>query len=119
MVWEIVPEGLPFDLVDRPLGKKAISNADQHLLPRAGSEGHRRLRRPDHVHRLPHGDPRRRLHRPGRHGGAGREAEILARAEERGAEIEEQYTQGLVTNGERYNKVVDIWSRTNDQVPSP
>jgi DNA-directed RNA polymerase subunit beta' len=23
---------------------------------------------------------------------------------------------GLVTNGERYNKVVDIWSRTNDQV---
>jgi DNA-directed RNA polymerase subunit beta' len=31
-------------------------------------------------------------------------------------EIEDQYTQGLVTNGERYNKVVDIWSRTNDQV---
>jgi DNA-directed RNA polymerase subunit beta' len=33
-----------------------------------------------------------------------------------GAEIEDQYTQGLVTNGERYNKVVDIWSRANDQV---
>jgi DNA-directed RNA polymerase subunit beta' len=27
-----------------------------------------------------------------------------------------QYTSGLVTKGERYNKVVDIWSRTNDQV---
>jgi DNA-directed RNA polymerase subunit beta' len=31
-------------------------------------------------------------------------------------EIQEQYASGLVTNGERYNKVVDIWSRTNDQV---
>ena len=31
-------------------------------------------------------------------------------------EIENQYASGLVTNGERYNKVVDIWSHTNDQV---
>jgi DNA-directed RNA polymerase subunit beta' len=31
-------------------------------------------------------------------------------------DIEGQYASGLVTNGERYNKVVDIWSRTNDQV---
>ena len=31
-------------------------------------------------------------------------------------EIENQYISGLVTNGERYNKVVDIWSHTNDQV---
>ena len=27
-----------------------------------------------------------------------------------------QYQSGLVTRGERYNKVVDIWSKTNDQV---
>jgi DNA-directed RNA polymerase subunit beta' len=26
-------------------------------------------------------------------------------------EIEQQYTSGLVTQGERYNKVVDIWGR--------
>ena len=31
-------------------------------------------------------------------------------------EIQAQYASGLVTNGERYNKVVDIWSHTNDQV---
>ena len=31
-------------------------------------------------------------------------------------EIQDQYGSGLVTDGERYNKVVDIWSRTNDQV---
>ena len=31
-------------------------------------------------------------------------------------DIQDQYAAGLVTDGERYNKVVDIWSRTNDQV---
>ncbi len=41
---------------------------------------------------------------------------IIARAEEQVREIENQYVSGLVTNGERYNKVVDIWSDTNDQV---
>ena len=41
---------------------------------------------------------------------------ILGGAEHEVKEIQEQYASGLVTNGERYNKVVDIWSRTNDQV---
>jgi DNA-directed RNA polymerase subunit beta' len=42
--------------------------------------------------------------------------EILSVAEAEVKEIQEQYASGLVTHGERYNKVVDIWSRTNDQV---
>ena len=42
--------------------------------------------------------------------------EILAVAEAEVKEIQDQYASGLVTDGERYNKVVDIWSRTNDQV---
>ncbi len=41
---------------------------------------------------------------------------ILATAEAEVAEIQNQYISGLVTSGERYNKVVDIWSRTNEQV---
>jgi DNA-directed RNA polymerase subunit beta' len=116
MVWAIVPDGLPFDLVDRPLGKKQISRlintcyrilglkdtvvfADQimylgfRMATRAGvSIGLEDMEVPD------------------------QKADILTRAEEEVREIEDQYTQGLVTNGERYNKVVDIWSRTNDQV---
>ena len=31
-------------------------------------------------------------------------------------EIEAQYTSGLVTQGERYNKVVDIWGRAGDDI---
>ena len=41
---------------------------------------------------------------------------ILAAAEAEVVEIQNQYVSGLVTAGERYNKVVDIWSRTNEQV---
>jgi DNA-directed RNA polymerase subunit beta' len=41
---------------------------------------------------------------------------ILEEAEKEVVEIQEQYQSGLVTAGERYNKVVDIWSRTNELV---
>jgi DNA-directed RNA polymerase subunit beta' len=41
---------------------------------------------------------------------------ILDNAENEVKDIQDQYAAGLVTDGERYNKVVDIWSRTNDQV---
>ena len=41
---------------------------------------------------------------------------ILAQAEQRVKKFEEQYASGLITDGERYNKVIDIWSHTNDQV---
>ncbi len=116
LVWEIVPEGLPFELVDRALGKKHISNlintcyrvlglkdtvvfADQvmflgfRMATRSGvSIGLEDMVVPD------------------------QKARIIGDAESEVKEIEDQYTQGLVTNGERYNKVVDIWSRTNDQV---
>jgi DNA-directed RNA polymerase subunit beta' len=42
--------------------------------------------------------------------------QFLAEANAEVKEIEDQYRQGLVTNGERYNKVVDIWGRTGDKI---
>ena len=42
--------------------------------------------------------------------------ELIAEAEKEVQEIDTQYTSGLVTQGERYNKVVDIWGRTGDLV---
>ena len=41
---------------------------------------------------------------------------IIQKAEMQVKNFEDQYSSGLITNGERYNKVVDIWSHTNDQV---
>jgi DNA-directed RNA polymerase subunit beta' len=116
MIWEIVPEGLSFELVNQDMKKKVISNlinacyrvlglkdtvifADQlmymgfsYSTRAAVSFGLEDMVIPEE------------------------KASILGSAEEEVREIEDQYTSGLVTNGERYNKVVDIWSRTNDQV---
>ncbi|MCL2297675.1 MAG: DNA-directed RNA polymerase subunit beta' [Proteobacteria bacterium] len=41
---------------------------------------------------------------------------IIEAAEKEVKEIERQYTSGLVTHGERYNKVVDIWGRAGDDI---
>lgn len=45
-----------------------------------------------------------------------KKASIIAQAETEVSKIQAQFSSGLVTQGERYNKVVDIWSRTNDLV---
>ena len=42
--------------------------------------------------------------------------ELVSAAEEEVAEIQEQYQSGLVTAGERYNKVIDIWATANEKV---
>ncbi|MEJ2394493.1 MAG: DNA-directed RNA polymerase subunit beta' [Candidatus Thiodiazotropha sp.] len=116
IVFSIVPEGMPYEVVDRPMGKKQISNLINLCYRQLGLKdtvifadqlmymGFRYATRAavsfcsnDMV--VPE-----------------EKTEILARAEAEVKEIENQYTSGLVTNGERYNKVVDIWSHTNDQV---
>ncbi|MCD6320536.1 MAG: DNA-directed RNA polymerase subunit beta' [Candidatus Desulfofervidaceae bacterium] len=45
-----------------------------------------------------------------------RKEEILNRAYRQMQEIEEQYRKGLITDGERYNKIIDIWTRVTDEV---
>ena len=116
MVWEIVPEGLPFEMVDRALGKKAISRLINHCYRILGLKD--TVVFADQIMYLGF----RMATRAGVSIGLEdmevpeEKANILAQAEDEVREIEDQYTQGLVTNGERYNKVVDIWSRTNDQV---
>ncbi len=113
---EILPEGLGFQLINQVLTKKAISGlinacyrelglkqtvvfADQlmytgfRFATRAGvSIGINDLTIPNE------------------------KKHILEGAEKEVTEIQEQFASGLVTAGERYNKVVDIWSRTNEQV---
>ncbi len=113
---ELLPDGLPFDLVDRDMSKKAISSLINNCYRNVGLKA-----------TVVFAD---RLMYTG-FSYASRAAvsfgiedmvippekeKIIALAEAEVKEIENQYVSGLVTNGERYNKVVDIWSRTNDQV---
>jgi DNA-directed RNA polymerase subunit beta' len=116
IIWTIVPEGMAFELVNQDMTKKAISRllnhcyrtlgvkisvvfADQlmymgfYYATRAGvSIGFEDMAVPPRKH------------------------EIISAAEQEVKEIQNQYASGLVTDGERYNKVVDIWSHANDQV---
>ncbi|TQU08422.1 DNA-directed RNA polymerase subunit beta', partial [Xanthomonas perforans] len=113
---EILPEGLPFQLANTEMTKKNISrliNSSYRLLglkdtvvfadklmytgyayaTRAGvSIGIDDMLIPDE------------------------KKGILTEAEAEVLEIQEQYQSGLVTAGERYNKVVDIWSRTSERI---
>jgi DNA-directed RNA polymerase subunit beta' len=43
-------------------------------------------------------------------------SELLADAEKKVSEINQQYQEGLITPGERYNKVIDIWSEVGDRI---
>ncbi|MDP3596616.1 MAG: DNA-directed RNA polymerase subunit beta', partial [Nitrospirota bacterium] len=42
--------------------------------------------------------------------------ELLGKAQHEVTEIERQYAEGLITNGERYNKVIDIWAHVTEQI---
>jgi DNA-directed RNA polymerase subunit beta' len=116
MLWEIVPEGLPFELVNQTMNKKAISRLVNACYRRLGLKD--TVVFADQLMYLGF----RQATRAGVSIGVNdmvipeEKARILESAETEVKEIENQYSSGLVTNGERYNKVVDIWSHTNDQV---
>ena len=92
---EILPKGLPFALDQHRADQEGDLAPDQRVLSPAGSEGHRRVRRPADVHGLPLRDARRCLDRHRRHEdpGARRQA-ILDGAEKEVKEIQEQYRFG-------------------------
>ena len=69
---EILPHGLSFDAINQDMTKKIDFRNHQRVLPHRGSQGNGGVRRPAHVHRLPLRDPRGRVDRRGRHGGAAR-----------------------------------------------
>ncbi len=113
---EILPEGLSFDLVNKAMTKKAISNVINACYRQLGLK-----KTVVFADRLMYTGFRFAT-TSGISIGVNdmvvpeNKGDILAVAEAEVKEIQDQYASGLVTDGERYNKVVDIWSRTNDQV---
>ncbi len=116
LVFEIVPEGMPFEQINKTMVNKDMSRlinlcyrtvglketvifADQLMYmgyeysTRSGAS----IGVEDFV--IPN-----------------EKAEIISRSEDEIREIESQFSSGLVTQGEKYNKVIDIWTRASDQV---
>ena len=116
LFYDIVPKELPFELVNKPLDKKSISNLINACYRNVGLKETvifaDQLMYTGFAHSTSSGAsigvddfviPEEKT-------------TIIADAEDEVAEIESQYASGLVTQGEKYNKVVDIWSRANDLV---
>jgi len=113
---EILPVGLSFELLNKPLKKKEISRLINTGFRRCG------LRETvifaDKLMQAGFGIATR----AGISFGVNdmqiptQKPQLIKDAETEVKEIENQYTSGLVTAGERYNKVVDIWSRCGEQV---
>ncbi len=116
--YEILPNEVPFELVNQPMGKKALSKVIDTCYRMAGNK--MTVLVADAVRTIGYtyatkagisisvGDmeiPERKW-------------EIVGNAQEEIGEIEEQYTEGLITDGERYNKVVDIWANATEEVAS-
>jgi DNA-directed RNA polymerase subunit beta' len=116
LLQEILPEGLPFALVNTELTKKNISRLINSCYRQLGLKDTvvfaDKLMYTGFAYATRSGvsigidDMTIPLEKKG----------ILGEAEAEVLEIQQQYQSGLVTAGERYNKVVDIWSRTNERV---
>ncbi|MBT3067343.1 DNA-directed RNA polymerase subunit beta' [Rhodoferax sp. U11-2br] len=113
---EILPKGLPFEFINKALKKKEISRLINASFRKCGLKetvifadkllqyGFRLATRAGISISIE--DMLVPTEKPG----------IIERAEAEVKEIAQQYTSGLVTAGERYNKVVDIWGKAGDEV---
>ncbi len=116
--YEILPDAVPFRLVNQPMGKKQLSKVIDVCYRMEGNKT--TVLVADAVRTIGYtyatkagisisvGDmeiPKRKW-------------DIVGGARDDVAEIDEQYTEGLITDGERYNKVVDIWANATEEVAS-
>ena len=66
--------------------------------------------------RLPRGDPRRHLDRRRRHGHPRTRRKSSSRPHKEVLEVDAQRSSGVITAGERHNKIIDIWHRTTENI---
>lgn len=113
---ELLPKGLPFSLINKTMNKKSITNLIDASYRQVGLKA--TVIFADHLMYTGF----KYATRSGLSIGVNdlvipqKKTDIIEQAEEEVKKIQAQFASGLVTQGERYNKVVDIWSRTNDLV---
>ena len=116
LLWKVVPEGMTFDQINTTMTKKAISKLINSCYRTLGLKA--TVLFADQLMYLGFAQAtlsgvsvgmEDMLIPP-------RKQEIIEKADAEVREIENQFEQGFVTAGERYNKVIDIWTRTNEQV---
>jgi DNA-directed RNA polymerase subunit beta' len=118
ILYEVLPESLPFDLMNKVMTKKELRNLINESYRRAGIKSTvilgDRLKDMGYKYATLSGISisMKDMVVPSKKG------EIIGRAEKEVKNIDNQYTSGLITDGEKYNKVVDIWAQSTENVAS-
>ncbi|MEW6331251.1 MAG: DNA-directed RNA polymerase subunit beta' [Pseudomonadota bacterium] len=113
---EILPDGLPFEIINRVLKKKTISELINACYRRVGLK--ESVIFADQLMYTGFAYATRAAVSFGMDDMIIPQvkAEIIGQAESEVKAIQNQYASGLLTDGERYNKVVDIWTHTSERV---
>ena len=116
LLYDIVPEEIPFEMVNRLLRKRGLGELITTSFMLAGNE--KTIYLLDNIKDMGFSFATESglsicvddMNVPER------KAELLERAEKDVSQVQNQYTDGLITDGERYNKVVDIWAQVTEEV---
>ncbi|MCI5147909.1 MAG: DNA-directed RNA polymerase subunit beta' [Candidatus Electrothrix sp. MAN1_4] len=116
IVGELLPDSIPFAVVNKELSKKELGFLVDYTYRHAGTKDTVILA--DRLKDLGYEQATR----------AGisicindmkipvNKEEFVEESEKKAAEVDEQYSDGLITDGEKYNKIVDIWSKATDKI---
>jgi DNA-directed RNA polymerase subunit beta' len=116
IVGELLPESVPFAVVNKELSKKELGFLVDYTYRHAGTKDTVILA--DRLKDLGYEQATQ----------AGisicindmkipvNKEEFVEESEKKAAEVDEQYSDGLITDGEKYNKIVDIWSKATDKI---
>lgn len=113
---EVVPDEVPFELINRVMNKKAVANLIDYTYRVAGNK--KTVILADKLKNLGFAYATtsglsitiKDIHIPSH------KAELLERASEEVEKVRQQYVDGLITDGERYNKVIDIWAQVTEEI---
>ncbi|MFV0436988.1 MAG: DNA-directed RNA polymerase subunit beta' [Desulfopila sp.] len=113
---ELIPKSVPFAEINKVMSKKALAKLIDYTYRRAGTKDTvilaDRLKDTGYEYATRAGisisinDMKIPL----------RKEEMVEKAERDVLDVEQQYSDGLITSGEKYNKVVDIWSKASEDV---
>jgi DNA-directed RNA polymerase subunit beta' len=116
ILWEVVPKQVPFSIINKVMNKSTLGNLIDYTYRVSGEKETVLLA--DRVKNLGY--------RYATQAGVSmcidnmlippRKEKFLDEANKEVQEVMEQYTDGLITDGERYNKVIDIWSQVTEKI---
>jgi DNA-directed RNA polymerase beta' subunit len=98
---EILPQDIPFSMINKDMTKKELGKLIEHIYKKSGKR--------DTVVFLDNLETLGFKY-------ATRKTELIRSAEQEVIEVHNQYSDGLITHGERYNKVIDIWANVTEKV---